>query len=498
VVVGKLILPRGAAIAVDPMPHRIFEIDEVLRVIVQYTRDTCEATTISLACCCKSFEEPTLSILWVSKHSKELVTFFPSILTCAPTEKEWKRFRRYASWIRVLSVNSMPQCATQELTLLLDLIASSSTNGPTQQATFPNLRDLTWCGEPSSLAYLPSFVSPILTDLHVYVAAQLDAEHLPGEYAPLELVINSTISPSNLQSLCLYIPPEPNPSPELRQGVADLILRCGSTLTTFGFEFELPESVVLHLMSLPNLETWRATQPAPTTPISSLLRPTPSFTQMISLTLRTGTPRSWLAFINTLAAEKPHPPPATHAPAFGNLICFDMNPPSGQLCLGSCAFPLTDSDISLLADALPRLQWAHLGTPCSFNTCQTTFRSLHTLSTRCPRLEHLCIHINMTTLVQDIRSVFEDGQQMETRGTRPGPSIGGRGCLLNLTFVYFLPLEANVGVGDLEVVVKGLVDISVAINVSPGPNTKLWAKVSEGVNVLHAQNSDTGCPASLN
>ena len=45
------------------MPHRIFEIDEILTVIIWYTRVTSEATTVSLACCCKTFEEPALSLL---------------------------------------------------------------------------------------------------------------------------------------------------------------------------------------------------------------------------------------------------------------------------------------------------------------------------------------------------------------------------------------------------------------------------------------------------
>ena len=33
------------------MPHKTFEIDEILRVIAQYTRDISETTTVSLACC---------------------------------------------------------------------------------------------------------------------------------------------------------------------------------------------------------------------------------------------------------------------------------------------------------------------------------------------------------------------------------------------------------------------------------------------------------------
>jgi len=478
-------------------PHRIFEIDEILRVIVWYTRFASKVTTVSFACCCKAFEEPALSLLWVGKSLKDLLPLLPSILTpttepaTRPTEDEWRRFRRYASWIRVLFVDVTPGYVGQESTLI-NLITLSSTDGSTQQATmFPNLRNLTWLGEPSSLIHLPSFVSPILTDLLVRMTIRWETEHLPGEYAPLELVINSTISPSNLRSLCLYIPPDANPSLELKRGVADLILRCGSTLAGFEVEFEVPESVVLHLMSLPNLKIWRVAQHAPVELLSSPLRPAVPFPQMEYLALRTATPHGWLSFINTLVGEKSHPPPVPQVPAFSfsNLTNLDVDRPKGQECVYSCTFLLTDSDISLLADTLPRLQWVWLGIPCPFNTCQTTFRSLHTLSTRCPFLKHLCTHINTTTLVQDIRSVFEeDNERTETPGAGPGPSIGKRSYPLEFRYAQYLPLEENMGVGDIEVVAKGLFDISVTLNTAGAvsdSNRKLWEKVSEGIKALH-------------
>ena len=498
------------------MPHRIFEIDEILRIIVQHTRDTSETTTVSLACCCKSFEEPALSHLWVSKSLDELAALLPSILTArAPIEEEWKRFRRYASWIRILFVNLEPGYATQDSILLLDLITPSSENGPTKpcppsrrsssegyvaclrrltkQATaamFHNLRNLTWWGLPSSLIHLPPFVSPTLTDLRVNITAGWETVHLPGEYAPLEFVINSTISPSTLRTLCLDIRPEANPSPELKQSVANLVLRSGPTLASFEVEFEVPESVVLHLMSLPNLIIWRAVQPTPMKLVSSPLRPVVSFTQIVYLSLRTATPLGWFSFISALVKDKPHPPPTPHTPAltFGNLTNLDVYPPRGQQCLHLCNFLLTNSDISLLADTLPRLEGVYLGIPCLFNTCRTTFRSLHTFSTRCPKLQRLCIHINMTTLVQDIGSFFEgDGQQTEPRETRADPSVGRRTCRLGLQFAHYLPLEPNVGIDELEVVVKGFSAIYATIDdvTVSDSNTGLWAKVSDGIKVLH-------------
>jgi len=201
-------------------------------------------------------------------------------------------------------------------------------------------------------------------------------------------------------------------------------------------------------MSLPNLAVWRAAQPAPTELVSSPLTPAVPFTQISYLSLHTTTPLNWLSFISALAGEKSHSLPVPHIPTFtfDNLTNFQMDVPSGEACLYSCTFLLTDSDISLLATTLPRLEWVYLGVPCFFNTCQTTFRSLHTLSTQCLRLQDLCIHINAATLVQDIGSVFRE----ETQGARLGSCVGGRSFPLNFWCAHCIPLEANVGVGDLE------------------------------------------------
>ena len=382
------------------------------------------------------------------------------------------------------------------MSFLLDIIASPSTDGPTGPATtemFPNLWDLAWQGGTSSLIYLPSFVSPVLTHLRVHITARWEVENFPGEYDPLTLVINSIISSSNLHSLCLYTPPEANHNLVLRQAIVDLVLRCGSALNEFEVEFELPESAILHLMSLPNLAVWKVAQPAPRALISSPRRPSISLTRMSHLALRTTTQRDWLSFISALVGERscPHPAPRTPGSIFGNLTCFTMDSPMGQACPFSCTFLLTDSDISLLADALPRLEWTSLGMPCIFNTCQTTFRSLHTLSTRCPRLRYLCIHVNMATLVQDINSVSQEHDQLErtgNNGQRPGPNVRSRGCPLELRSAQFLPLEANVGVDDLGLVVRGFFNISVVINdvVVLDSNSKLWARVSEGIEAIRA------------
>jgi len=72
---------------------------------------------------------------------------------------------------------------------------------------------------------------------------------------------------------------------------------------------------------------------------------------------------------------------------------------------------------------------------------------------------------------------------------KPGTSVGRRSCSLDFQYVHRLPLEGNVGADDLEVVAKGLSDISVTLSTSvtgSDSNGKLWAKVSNRIKALRA------------
>jgi hypothetical protein len=471
-------------------------------------RDISESTAISFACCCKTFEEPVLSLLWACKPLEVLVKLLPSASTHTPEHTsfrpvrgEWKRFQRYASWIRVLFVNVTGEDLAQELLPLLDsLLNTSSLVQPTQHATrtiLPNVCVLMWASHLSFLRYLPLFVSPTLIGFCIRIASCWGAKFTPDDYAPLTHTITSVLLPSTLQSFSLHISSAANPSPELKQAAAELILRCGPPLARLEVEFELPESAILHLMSLPNLTSWGAGQPAPTALISSPLRPTVAFSKVTHFTLETTAPRDWLSFLGHLVGGKSNsssPTPsarnALYAPAFSNLTHLDMDTSRRHGCFGSCAFLLADSDLSFLADTFPHLEWLYLGLPCGYNTCQTTFRSLYTLSTQCLRLQQVCVHLNTTTLIQDILSVFEEQKrQSEVDGHNSKRNLRKRRRHpLHLRFVRYLPLELIVDVGDLEVISKGLFDIFVVFGDVPDldPNCRFWTKVSQGIKTLQA------------
>ena len=54
------------------MHHQIFEIDELARHISRHLVSTHRASAVSLACACRSLEEPALSSLW--EHQDSLAT----------------------------------------------------------------------------------------------------------------------------------------------------------------------------------------------------------------------------------------------------------------------------------------------------------------------------------------------------------------------------------------------------------------------------------------
>ena len=60
------------------MPHPIFEIDELLRLVIDELVEISQPSAISLALTCRSLEEPTLSSLWKKQSSLlDLIAVLP-------------------------------------------------------------------------------------------------------------------------------------------------------------------------------------------------------------------------------------------------------------------------------------------------------------------------------------------------------------------------------------------------------------------------------------
>ena len=61
--------------------HPCLNVDEILRLLAcKFVASESKGTAVSLACCCKSFEDPVLDVLW---ESQDLLT---PLLKCLPRE----------------------------------------------------------------------------------------------------------------------------------------------------------------------------------------------------------------------------------------------------------------------------------------------------------------------------------------------------------------------------------------------------------------------------
>jgi len=92
----------------DGMPHRIFKITELTRLIAGHLLlTTCQKSAVSLACACRYLEEPVLSTLWETQHS------FCILLEVLPKET-WELERRPTEYVvrdLVLPLEKLNACA---------------------------------------------------------------------------------------------------------------------------------------------------------------------------------------------------------------------------------------------------------------------------------------------------------------------------------------------------------------------------------------------------
>jgi hypothetical protein len=63
------------------MPHSIFLIDELVRLVIEEVVEAGPRTTASFALTCRGFKDPTLRLLWKHQHS---LTNLLKVLPCCP------------------------------------------------------------------------------------------------------------------------------------------------------------------------------------------------------------------------------------------------------------------------------------------------------------------------------------------------------------------------------------------------------------------------------
>ena len=60
------------------MLPRVFEIDEIFRIIATHVVDIDSPSAVALACCCKALEEPVLSLYWEDQPLDRLASVLPT------------------------------------------------------------------------------------------------------------------------------------------------------------------------------------------------------------------------------------------------------------------------------------------------------------------------------------------------------------------------------------------------------------------------------------
>ena len=393
---------------------------------------------------------------------------------------------------------------TEDLACFLQVLFRLPTDDP-----FRNLREVHGWIEPALLRFLHHFVSPRLTVFSVYVDTD-EQLGCPG-YRSLTGAI-SVIPGSSLRRFSLGECQWENASTRFKQEVSTMLLRCGSTLDYLNAGVELSEEAILHVIQLPHLHTLKLTHEPPPDITNALLQEdTVVLPSIRSLTLATQTTHAWLPFLNDLrwrhptsvapggldqpqdqngihstleelycgCGEAPKRAIIKQALPFKNLTTLEV----GKFCQDDrCSFDLTDDDVTAIAKALPRLQKLLLGHPCWLNTCQTTFRSLLTLSTNCARLTELAVHFNTINIMEDVRSLLET-EDPDTQKLRESPRCGVTSLPLFLT-----PL--TVDGPDMDVLAQGLLYVFPVLGDTPlrpgsrGTAGSVWLRVGAAISRL--------------
>ena len=245
--------------------HPCLNVDEILRQLTrELVASEVKATAVSLACCCKGFEDLVLGVLWESQDRllpllmtlppdvwKEEVDHFVSPLRefvavpshriksfkRMPTKVEWNRFRKYAQEMRKLEVDWYPEI-TSDTFLTLQLRTAN-------EPLLPKLKTFK-CDEDEVLVpFIPLFLSRETTSINIEFA----------ESSPT-LVVSSIIAKLSTHCPGLeYITLNGLPKdPDITEAVSEMLLGCNRyALRRFNVDSPLTEEARNVLFQLPKL-----------------------------------------------------------------------------------------------------------------------------------------------------------------------------------------------------------------------------------------------------
>jgi hypothetical protein len=255
--------------------HPCLSVDEILRLIAcELVGSKAKATAVTLACCCKSFEDPGLDVLWKTQSrlppllislpgdvwnegefvcQQQTISFSLNRLDRKsfkrpPTTLEWARFRKYARRMRKLRVVGDLDFPTSGVSAVLQ---SSAMGEP----LFPNLKSLvSWSTSTIAAEFIPlipSLLSPTTTVIDIDFNGYIDA---PNAAIASTITTFPVLCP-NIRKIHLHRIPR---DPIIVDAVSELLLNINrDALRHLHMDSPLPEEVRKAIYRLPNLcELW--------------------------------------------------------------------------------------------------------------------------------------------------------------------------------------------------------------------------------------------------
>ena len=352
------------------------------------------------------------------------------MFTRIPSGDELARFKRYASWMRVLG----PSKAVMISDDVLQQLSLATSGGP----VCPQLKRLVW--PPSyGCGHIQQFLSPRLVSV---IFRKRRWHHLIPSDSTLASII-PFLPTTHLEELRLeFIPP---PVAPIHSVLSEVVQRLNTCFKRISTRSPLTDPAWEHLASLPRLKSLRVSN-TPTAEISELIPCQFTFPALERVKIVAGDRYQRWGLIFSLLESSPlkHVSVSGHRIQGGDVpsdVTFAMlraklqrsvsylnftrlDPanftflsrlgPFGSLktlkcntwCQGpgQCVSPLTDPDIEQLASELPHLAILCLGHECRWSPHNTTIKSMISLSTQCLSLEVLHLPCDLTRTSEDIKT----------------------------------------------------------------------------------------------
>jgi hypothetical protein len=431
--------------------HECLGEDDILRLLArELVASGAKATAVSLACCCKLFEDPALDELWETQYQlfpllkslpvgiwEEKDGCFVSLLTAStfpalnhsirksfkkiPTKAEWTHFQKYTRRMRELKVDISGGAVASGVLQALQL---RTANRP----LLPGLK-IFECLVPDEafVPFIPLFLSPDTVEIKIEFVKLVDR--------PSTVMVASTIS--KLSTLCpklesIVFDSLPRDS-VITEAVSEMLLGCNRyTLQEFEVDSPLTEEARGVLYQLPELCVLRAIIQGPTS------LPPVALPNLTSIDIEYDGHLDWLEGFREAALEKLDEvcfrseseqigdffrafedvalttfvqdtlstlefcTSRSWDPNYRSLLQFTQ---LTQLdiefsCRNGCSSTVDDDVIISLVHAMPKLEILRLGrAPCRAST-GVTIKGLIALSWGCLRLSKLRIHFKATSLVE--------------------------------------------------------------------------------------------------